>query len=105
MAVREGNTSRKDKLVAALNSGVLRDLEKKFQVRMYRLSGQLERIERLDQLTAAGPATRVGGNFRQLVADSATLPGGAIVLVRDGSDTSGGIDASTIAEIRSRRIP
>lgn len=105
MAVQEDGSSRKSKAVAALRSSVLDGLRKKFQVRFYRLSGQLERIETLEQLTAGGPATHLGENLKQLVAESANLPLGAVVLLSDGSDNAGGIDASTIAEIRRQRIP
>jgi uncharacterized membrane protein len=105
MAVKEDGSSRKDKVLAALSSSVLSDLRKKFQVRLDRLSSQLERIDRLEQLTAGGSATHLGQNLKQLVAESATLPLGAVVLLSDGSDNAGGIDAETIAEIRRRRIP
>ena len=105
MAVREDGSSRKDKVLSALNPSFLKDLQKKFQVRMYRLSGGLERIEKTEQLTASGTATRIGENLKQLAAESASLPVGAIVVMSDGSETSGGIDAGAIAEIRRRRIP
>ncbi len=105
MAVREDGTSRKDKVLTALNPSLLPELQKKFQVRMYRLSGGLERIEKTEQLTAGGTASRIGGNLKQLASESAALPVGAIVVMSDGSDTSGGIDAGAIAEIRRRRIP
>ena len=40
-----------------------------------------------------------------MLAESATLPIGAVVLLSDGADNSGGIDLETISEIRRQRIP
>lgn len=105
MAVEESGVSRKDQLGKALNSRALSALRDRFQVRLYRLSRGLERIEKPEQLNAAGPATRIGENLKQLLAESAGLPLGAVVLLSDGSDNSGGVDAATIAGLRRRRIP
>ena len=40
-----------------------------------------------------------------MVEDAASLPIGAMVLLSDGADNSGGIDLDTISEIRRQRIP
>ncbi len=40
-----------------------------------------------------------------MLADSATLPIGAVVLMSDGADNSGGIDLDTISDIKRQRIP
>ena len=40
-----------------------------------------------------------------MLAESSTLPLGAVVLLSDGADNSGGIDLDTISQIRQRRIP
>ena len=40
-----------------------------------------------------------------MVADAASLPIGAVVLLSDGADNSGGVDLETISEIRRQRIP
>ncbi len=40
-----------------------------------------------------------------MLADSATLPIGAVVLLSDGADNTGGIDLETISEIKRQRIP
>lgn len=105
MAVNEDGSSRKDKVQATLKPTVLSDLRKKFQVRLYRLSGQTEPLEGLEQLAANGAATHIGANLKQLAGEAANIPLGAVVLLSDGSDNAGGIDADTIAEIRRRRIP
>src|SRR5215471_2024859 len=101
----EGSSSRKDRAVSVLDSGLLNDLQSKFQVRMYKMSDRLDRIEKPEQLTAAAPVTHIGDSLKQVVQDSASLPIGAVVLMSDGADNSGGIDLETISEIKRQRIP
>jgi uncharacterized membrane protein len=100
-----GSKSRKEAVVGALNGGLIKNLQAKFQVRLYRLGDQVERIEKLDRLNAGASATHIGQGLKDVVADSATLPIGAIVLLSDGADNSGGIDLETITEIKRQRLP
>lgn len=55
MATQEDGSSRKDQVVKTLNGGLLKSLQSKFQVRLYRLGDHLERIDNLDKLTASEP--------------------------------------------------
>lgn len=106
MAIQdEGSSTRKDAAEHVLNSSLIKDLQTKFQVRLYRMSDHLERIDKLDQVTAQGSATHIGDSLKQVVDDAASLPIGAVVLLSDGADNSGGIDLDTISEIRRQRIP
>ncbi len=100
-----GGATRKAAVENVLNSGLLNALRQKFQVRLYRMTGQMERLEKLEQLTASAPATHIGENLKQVVAEAASLPIGAVILASDGADNSGGVDLETIAEIRRQRIP
>ncbi len=101
----EGSSTRRDAAVNILNSSLIKDLQAKFQVRLYRMSDHLERIDKLDQVTAQGTATHIGESLKQVVEDAASLPIGAMVVLSDGADNSGGIDLDTISEIRRQRIP
>src|SRR5579862_1745189 len=105
MATEEDGHSRKDQVLASLNGGLLNSLKTKFQVRLYRLGDHLERIENTDKLNAAAPATHIGEGLKEVLADSPTLPIGAVVLLSDGADNSGGIDLETISDIKRQRIP
>jgi len=100
-----GSKSRKDAAIEALSGGLIKNLQAKFQVRLYRLGDQVERIEKLERLNAGAPATHIGQGLKDVVADSATLPIGAVVLLSDGADNSGGIDLDTITEIKRQRLP
>jgi len=105
MSVAENGETRKEEVIKTLNSGLLNSLQSKFQVRLYRFGDHVERLERPDQLTAAAPATRIGDSLKEVVADAATLPIGAVVVMSDGADNSGGIDLETVSDIKRQRIP
>src|SRR5271156_2076517 len=105
MSTEEDGHSRKEQVLATLNGGLLNSLRKKFQVRLYRLGDHLERIEAVDKLNASAPATHIGEGLKEVLEDSATLPIGAVVLMSDGADNSGGIDLDTISDIKRQRIP
>jgi uncharacterized membrane protein len=107
MSIPDNGATRESQAVKALEGGVLDGLQKKFQVRLYRVDGQLSRTSTLDELktSAPAPATRIGDGLRQLAREAANLPMGAVVLLSDGADNSGGIDLETISMFRSRRIP
>src|SRR6202043_3805149 len=107
MTISDNGATRESQAVKALDSGVLDELQKKFQVRLYRVDGRLARIAKLDKLKTAAPppATRIGDGLKQLAGEAADLPIGAVVLLSDGADNSGGIDLDTISTFRSRRIP
>ncbi len=100
-----GNTTRLAQGVNLLQGGVLADLQKKFQTRLYSLDSHLTRVSSLKGLQPAAPATHIGESLKQFVAETSDLPVGAIVLLTDGDDNSGGIDLDTIAALRNRRIP
>ncbi|HZT38060.1 MAG TPA: glutamine amidotransferase [Bryobacteraceae bacterium] len=105
MALAESDGTRRDEAVRALQGGLLQSLRERFQVRLYRLGDAVDRIERPEQLTATANATRIGEGLKQIVAESSSLPVGAIVLLSDGADNSGGIDLETISELRRHQIP
>ena len=105
MSIKEDGKTRLEQATSGLNNGVLDALRKRFQVRLYRFGKDAERIDKTEKLTGAAPATRLGDSITQALADSSTLPLGAIVVLSDGADNSGGVDRETIAQIRQRQIP
>jgi uncharacterized membrane protein len=105
MGIVEDGASRLAQAARVLDGGLLDGLSRNFQVRLYRLSYRLERIQQLGELAPNRPVTRIGESLKQVVAEAGTLPIGAVVLLSDGADNSGGVDLATVSEIRSRRIP
>lgn len=105
MAIREGGATRLEQATAMLERGLLSRLEERFQVRLHGFGKDLRRIEKLEELSGAGGATRIGESLKAVASEAGSLPIGAVVLVSDGSENAGGIDRETIEEIRRRRIP
>lgn len=105
MSIRDGAQTREQEAIQLLHSGLLQNLQKRFQVRLYRLGPGIERMQNADQLKSNESATQIGRGLRQIADEAATLPIGAVVLLSDGADTSGGIDPGTLSELRSRRLP
>jgi uncharacterized membrane protein len=105
MTTGDENSTRKEAVEKILNGGLLKELQAKFQVRLYRMSDHAERIEKLEQLTAGATATHIGESLKQVAADGSSLPIGAMILLSDGADNTGGVDLETLAEIRRQRIP
>ena len=105
MTTDDENSTRKEAAEKILNGGLLKALQEKFQVRLYRMSDHAERIDKLEQLTAGATATHIGDSLKQVAADASSLPIGAMVLLSDGADNTGGVDLETMSEIRRQRIP
>ncbi len=105
MTTNDENSTRKEAAEKVLNGGLLKALQEKFQVRLYKMSDHAERIDKLEQLTAGATATHIGESLKQVAADASSLPIGAMILLSDGADNSGGVDLETLAEIRRQRIP
>ena len=105
MGINDSSGTREAAAQASLNSGMLKGLSDRFQVRLYKFGREPERIQKPDQLTATAPASRLGETLERVLAESSSLPLGAIVMLSDGADNAGGIDLATIAAIRRQRIP
>jgi len=105
MTIAENGSTRLDQAVKALQNGALAALQKKFQTRLYRLDSRLTRIADLKDLQPGAPATHIADSLKQLAEETSDLPLGAIVLISDGAENTGGIDLDTISALRSRHIP
>ena len=105
MGITENGSTRLAKAQEIWKDKLAEPLNTRFQVRMYQFGKTLDRIENIDQIKADSPATRIGDTLTQIASESSTLPIGAVVLMSDGAENSGGLDADTIARIRQARIP
>ena len=105
MAISEEGSTREAKAVKALRDGVLASLNRSFQTRLYRVDAVPARIESLNDLEPNAPSTRLGDSLKQLSEETSDLPVGAVVLLSDGADNTGGIDADAISALRARHIP
>src|SRR3954470_2528665 len=105
MSAKDGSETRSAVARRLLDSGLVNELGKRFQVRLYQMGSGVERLKSTAQLSANQPSTQIGKSLRQIADEAATLPIGAAVVLTDGADNSGGLDSDTLAEIRRRRIP
>jgi len=105
MAISEDGSTRQAQAVKALENGVLASLNRSFQTRLYRVDAVAARIDGLKDLRPIAPSTRLGDSLKQLSEETSDLPIGAVVLLSDGDDNAGGIDAEAISALRARHIP
>jgi uncharacterized membrane protein len=106
MGSSEGGSTREEQAVRALQSGVLDRLQRNFQTRLYRFDAGLTRISQPNELGPPGaPATHIGASLEELLTQSEGLPLGAVILLSDGGDNSGGVDRSAVEALRNHRIP
>jgi uncharacterized membrane protein len=87
------------------DGGVLAGLQKRFQTRVYRIDSGVGRVEKTSMLQPGAAATHLSEGLKQVVAETSDLPVGAIVLLTDGGENAGGIDADTLSALRNRRLP
>ena len=105
MAISENGSTRQAQAVQALQNGVLDSLNKSFQTRLYRVDDVPARIDALKDLQPNAPSTRIGDSLKQLSEETSDLPIGAVVLLSDGGDNTGGLSADSISALRARHIP
>jgi uncharacterized membrane protein len=105
MAISEDGSTRLAQAVKALQNGVLTSLNRSFQTRLYRVDSVPARIDSLQDLQPNAPSTRIGDSLKQLSEETSDLPIGAVVLLSDGDDNSGGVSADAVSALRARHIP
>jgi len=105
MGISENGVTRQAQAVQALQNGVLANLNRSFQTRLYRVDAVPARIDSLKDLQPNAASTRIGDSLKQLSEETSDLPIGAVVLLSDGDDNTGGIDADAISALRARHIP
>ena len=69
-----GGRPRESAAIAALEGGVLAGLEKRFQTRIYRLGGELKRVDAPKQIAPVEAATHISRGLEQLVSETSDLP-------------------------------
>jgi uncharacterized membrane protein len=109
MADTDGR-SRESAALNILDGGLLNQIQKRFQVRLYRLGGSVTRIDGLKDLQPQDQATNINGALKKLAEDTTDLPIGAILLLSDGGQNSAeigesGVSPETLQILRNRRLP
>ena len=96
--------------VAALQDGMLSGLKQRFETRVYTVGNNLKRVDSPSQIAPVESATHLDEGLKQLVAETADVPLGAIVLLSDGGQNSAGSGSSEIGQdalqaLRNRHLP
>ena len=105
MGIADSGGTREAAAKRVLDGGLLKSLADRFQVRLYKFGKEPERVQKTEAFNASEPATRIGDTLDRVLAESSSLPLGAIVLLSDGADNADGISMDTLAAIRRERIP
>ncbi len=101
----DGKALREAAAFGVLKGGMLAGLQKRFQTRVYQMNAGLKRVDKVDQVQPTGTATHINAALKQLAAETSDLPVGAVVVLSDGAENSGGIDLETVSALRNRRLP
>ena len=105
MSYGDGEASRLQQAVAALDEGTLNDLADLFELRLYAFADASESIDALTDVPAPGDATRIGSALADVLREARSSALGAVVLISDGADNSGELDAARLAEIAGYGVP
>lgn len=105
MSIEEDGATRIARVRKTLDGGLLQGLSDRYLVRLYASGSRLDRIASADKLSGSQPVTRLADSLKQVLSDAATLPVGAVVLLSDGADNTGGIGLDALNEIRRMQIP
>ena len=111
MAIADSSgKTRETAALAALEDGILSDLQKRFQTRLYRLGSGITQVDGLKGIAPVEAATHIGDGLKQLATETSDLPIGAILLLSDGGENTAGMGGSGIGldalqSLRNRRLP
>jgi len=105
MSYGDSEQSRLQQSLEALQTNALPQLDALFNIETYAFADQTISLESFDSVPAPGATTNIGDGILSVLrgADAGAL--GAVVLVSDGADNSGDLDAARIAEIASYGVP
>ena len=92
-------------LLGGPDSALYRALAEKFVVRLFRFSGNGERVAQLADLTYDGSRTQLGPALEAARQELTGVPLSGLVLVSDGADNSTGSLTDAVASLGARHVP
>lgn len=105
MAHGDGEQSRLQESVAALQGGPLDALRKSFGVRLFSFAGPVQTLKQLDEIPPPGPQTRIGDALNTVLQTGATTPLSGIVLISDGGENGGTLSEERLVQLASFGVP
>ena len=92
-------------LLGSKDSSLFAALAEKFVVRLFRFSGDGERVTQLGDLTYDGARTQLGPALEGARQELTGVPLSGLVLVSDGADNSQGSLNEAVMSLGARRVP
>lgn len=97
--------SRLQQVAAALQDGVLPELSRIFDLRMYSFSQRAAPLESLAAMPAPGSQTRIGDALEQVLQGAGTAPLAGVVLISDGAENGDSLSEDRLAQIAAYGVP
>lgn len=105
MAHGEGERSRLQESVLALQNGPLDALRKSFGVKLFSFSGPVQTLKQLNEIPPPGSQTRIGDALNTVLQTGATTPLSGIIVLSDGGENGGTLSEERLAQIASYGVP
>lgn len=105
MSYGEGEQSRLQEAVAALDEDVLGELDASLGVRLYAFAESSLAIDSLEDVPAPGVATDIGEALLGVLREAGSSALSAVILVSDGADNSEQLGSERLAQIASFGVP
>jgi len=105
MALIENGETRMDQAQALLSKEGLEELADIYDILPYAFAGEVTELNAFAELPNPGDASNIGSSIVQTLREASNTSLGALILVSDGADNSGNIDAATLSEIVSYAVP
>jgi len=105
MAHGNGERSRLQEAVAALQGPARTRLEETFELRMYSFAQNAAPLDSLAAVPAPGTQTRIGDALVQVLQSAGTAPLAGVVLISDGGENGATLSEERLAQIASYGVP
>lgn len=105
MALRDPEQPRLQQAQAALATPAIQSLERDYKVKRFVFGRDALPVADYANPAAAGSSTNVGSSVLQVLRSTQGTPLGAVVLLSDGADSAGALDADELTAIAAFGVP
>jgi uncharacterized membrane protein len=105
MALAENGQSRMAQAQNLISEEGLEDLANSYDILPYAFAEETVELTNFSELPNPGDTSNIGQSIVQALRTASNTSLGALILISDGADNSGNIDAATLSEIASYGVP
>jgi uncharacterized membrane protein len=105
MSYGDGEQSRLQQAVAALENDVIGELDASLGMRLYSFADTSAPLESFEDVPAPGAATDIGEALLDVLREAGSSALSAVILVSDGADNSDELGPARLAEIAAFGVP